>query len=198
MIIQEVLFKEAHTIIKAAKTITTQVEPIIEKILDTDKHIAITGIGKNADIAKKIAATWSSLGIPSFYIDAYHALHGDLGMLKPGQVLIGLSRSGNTKELLAMFDHAGKLGVYICGLTCNKQSKLFEVIKKFDGYSLYIPCDFEADELNLAPTCSSTVLLAVGDSIGVVASSRLTPKFTIQTFHNLHPEGSLGEQTSHA
>jgi arabinose-5-phosphate isomerase len=192
---QEVLFKEAHCILQVAKNLGNELDPIIELIYNNvidGKHTIITGIGKNSDIACKMAATYSSIGIPAFYLDAYKALHGDLGVVLPGSVIVGLSKSGNTEELNYTFEACGKRGAKLISLTCNKESSLGKITKRFEGIDVAFVCEGEADEHNLAPTSSSTLFLAIGDAIGCSVSSRLL--WSREQFLMNHPAGSLGKQ----
>lgn len=192
---QEVLFKEAYCILQVAKNLTNELDPIIDIIYNNvidNKHTIITGIGKNSDIACKMAATYSSIGIPSFYLDAYKALHGDLGVVLPNSIVIGLSKSGNTEELNYTFEACGQRGAKLVSLTCNKESSLGKITNKFNGIDVSFVCEGEADEHNLAPTSSSTLFLAIGDAIGCSVSSRLN--WSKDQFLINHPAGSLGRQ----
>ena len=142
-----------------------------------------------------MAATFSSIGIPTFYLDSYNALHGDLGMVIKDQVVMAFSKSGKTQELLTTFEACGIKGAKLISITCNPTSSLGIITKKYNGYDIALPCEFEADENNLAPTCSSTLFLAVGDSIGCCVSSEL--KLTREDFLKNHPAGSLGSMLQH-
>lgn len=191
---QEVMFKEAYVILQNAKKITNELDQIIDLVYQNaknNKHLIITGIGKNSDISKKLSATYSSMGIPTFYLDAYNALHGDLGMVLKDQILIGYSKSGNTPELNHTFEACGKKGAFLISITCCKDSHLGKITKKYHGIDLTLDCEFEADENNLAPTCSSSLFLVIGDAIGCCASSKLN--FTRHDFLDRHPAGSLGK-----
>lgn len=193
MIPQEILFKEAYVILQTAKNMPNEINSVIDLVVENagkNKHIIITGVGKNADIAEKMASTYSSIGIPSFYLDAYEALHGDLGMVVKDQLVIAYSKSGNTEELSSAFIACGKKGAKLVSITCNKDSDLGKISTKYNGIDVVLDCEFEADEHNLAPTCSSTLFLAIGDSIGCTASWKL--KFSKEDFLTNHPGGSLG------
>lgn len=195
MLPQEVLFKEAYVILQAAKSISNELDPVIDCIVANKVkgfHLILSGAGKNANIAQKAADTFSSMDIPSFYLDAYSALHGDIGVVLKDQLIIGLSKSGNTEELNVAFDIAGKKGAKLVGITCNKEAGLGKICKKYNGIEVYVPCEFEADALNVAPTCSSTLLLSICDAIGCVAAEKLG--LTKEKFLENHPAGSLGTQ----
>ncbi len=191
--IQEVMFKEAYIIIQNAKKITNELDPVVDLIVNSvkqDHHIILTGIGKNSDICKKMAATYCSIGIPAFYLDSYHALHGDLGVILPNRVVISFSKSGNTPELVHTFEAAGKIGAKLVSITCNPNSEVGKTTKKYNGTDIVLDCEFEVDALNTAPTASSTLFLTIGDAIGCVASEKLG--FTKEDFLLRHPAGSLG------
>ena len=191
---QEVLINEAYWILQTAKQDIPQLEGLVGAVhsaAERGSYVVVTGVGKNADVAAKAAATYCSLGVPSFRLDAFKALHGDLGSLKAGNLLIGVSKSGETPELVRAFRIAAGMGVHLAALTCTAHSALGEVAAAFGGYDVVLPCESEADSLGLAPTCSTTLLMAVCDAIGVVASARLG--FTREAFHLRHPGGALGK-----
>lgn len=193
--LEEVLFKEAFIIAKAAKQLDKKLYNVVDLIvknIDSNLHVIITGVGKNSDISKKIAATYSSIGIPSIYLDSYNALHGDLGCIIKNQVIIGLSKSGETFELLKTFEACGEKGCKLVSITCKEESSLGKIAEKYSGHNIVVSCEFEADKNNLAPTCSSTLLLALGDAIGIVCSERIG--LTKEKFLENHPAGSLGKQ----
>jgi arabinose-5-phosphate isomerase len=192
---QEVLLKEAFVIISAAKQELRGLTDLIHAVTETarqGRYIVVTGIGKNADIAKKIASTYTAIGIPAFYLDAFESLHGDVGVLQAEQLLIGLSKSGETGELVQLFEIAAQQRVILASLTCAESSSLTKLVHAHGGHAVVLPCAMEADAHNLAPTCSSTLLLAVGDAIGVVVSERLD--VTAEDFWRRHPAGALGKQ----
>jgi arabinose-5-phosphate isomerase len=195
MIPNEVLFREAYAILQAAKTITNELDTVINLIVEnvrSQRYIILTGIGKNASIAQKVSSTYSSIGIPSFYLDGFSALHGDLGMIVKNQLIIGFSKSGNTKELTQTFDACGTKGAMLVSITTNHNSTLGYMATKYNGINIVLPFDNEADEHGLAPTSSSTLFIAIGDAIGCTASSKLN--FTKEQFLSNHPNGSLGEK----
>jgi arabinose-5-phosphate isomerase len=156
-------------------------------ILESGGKIAVTGVGKNHAIAQKISATFNSLNVPSYHFDSYHALHGDLGAISKSDAVIYLSRSGNTAELVEVASQVlAQKGNYQLAIVCNKNSKLSMLMH--DNWVL--PFEGEADRFDLAPSCSSTLLLSVGDALGIVLSERRG--FRKEDFLRNHPGGSLG------
>lgn len=149
-------------------------------------RIIISGIGKSGHVGRKIAASLASLGIPSFFIHSCESLHGDLGMAKRDDVVILISNSGKTAEVLGMIPSLRYIGVKIIAITGNKQSPLF----KEADIPLYVNVESEIDELNLAPTASTTAVLAVGDAIACTLSSMRS--FKKEDFAVFHPGGALG------
>jgi arabinose-5-phosphate isomerase len=192
---QEVLLKEAFVLIQAAKYLTNELDPVIDLIVENKlagRHLIISGVGKNRACSEKMAASLSSLGIPSFFLCSYEMLHGSLGSIIKDQVMIGLSKSGETQEILQAFDAAGRFGAKLISIVCKNNSSLGKIVKSYNGLDIYVPCQEESDLHNLAPTSSSTLLMAIGDAIGCVASEKL--KFSKEDFLRCHPQGSLGKQ----
>lgn len=193
MLPEEVMMKEAYVIIQAAKCLSDKLDGVIDLVIgsaQSNKHLIVCGLGKNRMICEKAAATFASMGIPAIYLDPCEALHGSLGMIVADQLIIGISKSGNTPEVIATFDAAGKIGVKLVSITCSESSLLGNICKQYGGSNIYIPCELEADYNNIVPTCSSAVLTAVIDAIGCVASQKLG--FTKQQFLDRHPGGTLG------
>lgn len=149
--------------------------------------LVFTGIGKSGVIAKKSAATFSSLGIPSLFLQAHDALHGDLGVLAPGDFLCVFSKSGQGQEFEFICMVAQSRGIKVALICCvlGGLTRLADIV-------LEVPCQGEACALNLAPTCSTTAMLALSDALAVVASSERG--FTKRNFAENHPSGLLGRQ----
>ena len=151
-------------------------------------RIVVTGMGKSGIIAQKIAATLSSTGSPALYLHPAEAVHGDLGAIMPGDVVIALSASGETEEilrLLATLKRKGDALVSFCG---NLKSTLAEA----SDVALDCGVKREACGLNLAPTASTTTMLALGDALAIAVSLR--KGFKAEDFAELHPGGKLGKQ----
>ena len=152
------------------------------------KRVILTGIGKSGLIARKIAATLISTGTPSAFLHPTEALHGDLGLLTHGDVLVALSYSGESEELLRLLPVLPRLGVTLVTLTGCDNSTL----AKASAYVLDVSVDREACNHQLAPTTSTTVMLALGDALAIDVSRRLG--FQPQDFAELHPGGQLGKR----
>jgi arabinose-5-phosphate isomerase len=156
-------------------------------------RIVVTGMGKSGIIARKIAATLSSTGTPSLYMHPVEAVHGDLGMVVRGDVVIALSASGETEEILRLLATIKRLQVRLISLTCDavttQPGKLSTLAEAAD-VALDCSVDKEACTLGLAPTASTTTMLALGDALAVTLSAKRG--FKEEDFADLHPGGKLG------
>jgi len=151
-------------------------------------RVVVSGLGKPGHIGAKIAATLASTGTPAVFLHAAEASHGDLGMVARGDVLLGLSNSGETTELLALLPYLRRLNVPVIALTGNASSTL----AREASVHLDIHVEEEACPLNLAPTASTTALLAMGDAL---ATALLEARgFTSEDFARAHPGGALGRR----
>ena len=157
---------------------------------NTKGRIVISGMGKSGHIGKKIAATMSSLGAPSFFIHPGEASHGDLGMITDRDALIVLSNSGNTAEIKDIVLFAETIEIPIIAITMGRASFL----SKKATHTLYIPKTPEGCSLGLAPTTSTTSQLAIGDALSVGLS--VMRDFDRDGFNRYHPGGSLGQSTT--
>jgi arabinose-5-phosphate isomerase len=153
---------------------------------DTQRRIVITGIGKSGIIARKIAATLRSTGTPAHFLHAAEAVHGDLGMIAPGSTVIALSYSGETEELLRLLPTLKRLSATLISLTGSATSTLAQSSDIF----LDTNVSTEACSLNLAPTASTTVMLALGDALALEVSRRRG--WRAEDFADLHPGGRIG------
>ncbi len=164
-------------------------------------RVVVTGMGKSGIIARKIAATLSSIGTPALFMHPVEALHGDLGMVVRGDVVLALSASGETEEILRLLATLKRLQVPLLAMTCDEmtcdemspenKNKTFTLASAAD---VALDCSVakEACSLGLAPTASTTTMLALGDALAVVLSERRG--FKEEDFANLHPGGKLGKQ----
>ena len=150
-------------------------------------RVIISGIGKSGHVGRKIAASLASLGIPSYFVHSCESLHGDLGMVKRDDVAVLISNSGKTAEVLGMIPSLKLIGVKIIAITGNNQSPL----SKEADIVLCVNVKSEIDDLNLAPTSSTTAVLAVGDAIACTVSSMRS--FKKEDFAVFHPGGALGK-----
>lgn len=161
---------------------------ILELIIYCQGKVIITGMGKSGHIAAKLAATFASLGTPSFYLHPAEAMHGDLGMISTNDIVIAISYSGETDEIVRILPNIKMIGAMLIGITGNlnsilaKTSDIVQVLPKFE----------EACYLGLAPTSSTTSVLCYGDALAVVASSIYG--FKDADFGKFHPAGALGKK----
>jgi arabinose-5-phosphate isomerase len=160
----------------------------IHIIQNTKQRLVITGMGKSGHIAKKIAATLSSTGQPSLFVHPAEAAHGDLGMITSDDSVLILSNGGESEELFTLIQYCKRFHIPIIGITKNPNSTLG---KKSDC-ALVVPKSEEACPLNLVPTTSTTMMLALGDAIAVVLLKERG--FDNQNFKVFHPGGKLGKQ----
>ena len=151
-------------------------------------RVIVTGMGKSGHIAGKIAATLASTGTPSFFMHAAEASHGDIGMITREDVLLAVSNSGETAELLLQIPHVSRLGVPLIAVTGNPKSALARAA----SVHLDVSVAEEACPLNLAPTASTTATLALGDALAVALLE--ARGFTSQDFARSHPGGALGRK----
>jgi len=149
-------------------------------------RVVVTGMGKSGIIAQKIAATLSSTGSPALFLHPAEAVHGDLGVLMPGDLVIALSASGETEEILRLLATLKRKGDGLISFCCNLQSTLAEA----SDVALDCSVEREACGLNLAPTASTTTMLALGDALAIAVSLR--KGFKAEDFAELHPGGKLG------
>jgi arabinose-5-phosphate isomerase len=150
--------------------------------------VVVTGMGKSGIIAQKIAATLSSTGSPALFLHPAEAVHGDLGVLMPGDVVVALSASGETEEILRLLATLKRKGDALVSFSCNLNSTLAEA----SDVALDCSVEREACGLNLAPTASTTAMLALGDALAIAVSLR--KGFRAEDFAELHPGGKLGKQ----
>lgn len=164
----------------------SDLEKIIEIILESRGKVFISGVGKSGLIAQKIVATLSSTGTPSVFLHPVEAMHGDLGVLEKDDIFIAISYSGESPELNALMPHVKKMGLKIITLSKDRNSTL----SKSGDYFLSIRVDSEVCPLNTAPTTSTTLTLAIGDALAICLMKKRD--FTKFNFALFHPGGSLG------
>lgn len=157
-------------------------------ILESKGRVIVTGIGKSGAIAKKMASTFTSTGTTSYFLHPAEGLHGDLGMVHKNDVLIAISKSGETDEILHILPTLNRLGVPIIAMTGNKNSTLAENAR----YILDISVTEEACPHDLAPTASTTVTLVLGDALAIALLE--ARGFSTNDFALIHPGGSLGRK----
>lgn len=166
----------------------TSFKNAIQNILEMNGRLVVTGIGKSAIIAQKMVATFNSTGTPSLFMHAADAVHGDLGMVQQGDLVICISKSGNSPEIKALIPLIKSRGIKVFGMTANKESFLALNADEI----LHTPVEKEACPNNLAPTSSTTSQLVLGDALAVTLIN--LRKFGKSDFAQHHPGGALGKK----
>ncbi|MGO8758765.1 MAG: SIS domain-containing protein [Terracidiphilus sp.] len=161
---------------------------LVLRCADANGRIVVTGMGKSGIIAQKIAATLSSTGSAALFLHPAEAVHGDLGVVMPGDVVIALSASGETEEILRVLATVKRRGDALVSFCCNLQSTLSQA----SDVALDCSVEREACGMNLAPTASTTAMLALGDALAIAVSLR--KGFRAEDFAELHPGGKLGKR----
>lgn len=185
---REVFNKEIDALISVRDSLDDNFNQILKSIVDCKGKVIVTGMGKPGHIARKIAATMASLGTPAFFLHPAEALHGDLGMVGPDDVVIAISYSGESEEITRMLSNIKAIGATLIGISGNGDSTLV----RYSDYSQVFPNFNEACYLNLAPTSSTTASLVYGDALAVVASKIYG--FNEKNYGLYHPAGSLGKK----
>lgn len=191
MILEEakrVIRVEAEALHAMADRIDGEFERSVELILSSKGRVVVTGMGKSGLIGLKIASTMASTGTPAFFLHPAEGIHGDLGMIMKGDVVIALSNSGETEELLRILPVIKRLGASLIAMTGNPVSTL----ARSGDVVLDISVKEEACPLGLAPTASTTATLAMGDALAV--SLLLQRGFSAEDFALFHPGGALGKK----
>ncbi len=185
-IAKNVIDLEIDALKKLKKKLGKSFNNAVIQISNCQSKVILCGVGKSGLIASKIAATFASVGTPSFSMSASEASHGDLGMISKKDILILISNSGETKELKNIIQFANRNKILLIGIVSKKESILY----KASDIKLLIPKVTEAE--GIVPTASTTAQLALGDALAI--SSMKYKKFTNLDFKKLHPAGSLGAQ----
>jgi arabinose-5-phosphate isomerase len=185
---RQVLQIEAEAIEALIPRINGQFSAAVDMIMKCKGRVVVTGMGKSGLIARKIAATLASTGTPAFFLHPAEGIHGDLGMVTIEDIVITLSNSGETSEVVGLLPTLKRIGVSIIAMCGNEQST---IVRNAD---LFLDCAVakEACPLGLAPTASTTATLALGDALAVALLS--VRKFTPNDFALFHPGGSLGRK----
>ena len=185
---REVLTTEAEAILRIREMLNGEFVCAVEAILTCNGKVILTGMGKSGIIAKKIAATLASTGTPSFFLNPGEAFHGDLGMISKEDIVIALSYSGETDEVLRIVPFLHENGNRLIAVTGNAESALAK------NSDIHLDAKVEREEcvLHLAPTSSTTAQIALGDALACAVMKMRN--FTSQDFARLHPGGSLGRR----
>lgn len=185
---RKVFDAEIHCLEAVRENIDARFAESVRAILDCQGRIVLSGIGKSAIVAQKITATLNSTCSPALFMHAADAIHGDLGIIQPNDIVILLSKSGNSPEIKELIPYLKKMGNKIIAIVSN----LHSVLAHDADIVLHIPVEREADPNNLAPTASTTAQMAMGDALAV--SLLMSRGFTEKDFARFHPGGNLGKQ----
>ena len=184
---REVFEKEINAMALTRDSLDLKFETIVGKILQCQGRVIVTGMGKSGHVGRKMAATFSSLGTPAFFMDPAEAMHGDLGMVTRNDVVIMISYSGESNEIREIISGIRYIGAYIIAITGNAESNLAQ----HADIAQILPQFEEACHLGLAPTSSTTVAMCYGDALAVTLSE--LKGFTTTEFGIFHPAGALGK-----
>lgn len=187
-IIKDVLLTEAKEIEKAAANISFDIEKAIDLIINSKGKLIITGVGKSGLVGTKIAATLASTGTSSFFLHPTEAMHGDLGMIGKDDIVLGISYSGESEELVQILPHLKRFNIPLIAMARNENSTL----AKYSDVFINISVEKEACPLDTAPTSSTTLTMAMGDALAVCLMKKRN--FQKEDFASFHPGGSLGKK----
>lgn len=183
---RRVIQAEADALDRLAVSLDSRFADAVNLILTTRSRVVVTGMGKSGHVGRKLAATLAATGTPAFFVHPAEAAHGDLGMLTREDLLLVLSKSGNTPDLRPMLAHAAELGCPVIGVGAQADS----LMMRSATVGLILPAAREACPANIAPTTSSTLMLALGDALAVATMA--ARGVTNAHLRQLHPGGSIG------
>lgn len=187
-IARSVLQNEASALQELAKTLDERFDRAVAVIASLKGRVVVSGMGKSGHVARKIVATLASTGQPSFFVHPSEANHGDLGMITPDDAVIALSNSGETSEFSGLIDYTRRFSIPLISVTSKSESTLARVA----DVSLVLPDVPEACPMGLAPTTSTTLMMALGDALAIALLS--LKGFSANDFRVFHPGGKLGNQ----
>lgn len=187
-IAKDVLLLEAKELENSANNISNEISKAVKLISKKEGKLIVIGVGKSGLVGAKIAATFASTGTSSFFLHPTEAMHGDLGMISKGDVVLAISYSGESGELIQILPHLKRFDIPMIAMARDKQSTLGQFADVF----LDINIKQEACPLNIAPTSSTTLTMAMGDALAVCLMEN--SNFTKKDFASFHPGGSLGKQ----
>ncbi len=185
---KDVLTIESQAVKKIAERLDHSFAEAVETLFQTEARVIITGIGKSGLVGRKIAATLSSCGTPALFVHPVEAGHGDLGMIVAKDVMIAISYSGSTREIVPILDFVKRIGIKLISITGNPQSML----AKYSDIVLDARVEKEAEPSGVIPTASSTAALAIGDALAIALMKM--KGFTEQDFSYFHPRGQAGKK----
>jgi len=185
---KEVLKIEGEELLRHAEILDAKFEEALNLVFNCKGKIILTGVGKSGHVGSKIAATLASTGTPSFFLHPAEAMHGDLGMIEKDDLLIAISFSGESEEVVRILPHIERFGVKVVAMTGNLGSTL----AKFSSAIIDLNIIKEACPLGAAPTTSTTLTMALGDALAVCLMKMRN--FKAENFANFHPGGALGKR----
>ncbi|EPH10096.1 KpsF/GutQ family sugar isomerase [Campylobacter ureolyticus ACS-301-V-Sch3b] len=185
---KRVLELEGNELLRHSNLLDDKFENALKLLYSCKGKVIVTGVGKSGHIGAKIAATMASTGTPSFFLHPTEALHGDLGMVQKSDVILAISFSGESDELIKIMPHLKRFGVQIISMT----AKLGSSLAKFSDEIISLDIIKEACPLGAAPTVSTTLTLALGDALAICLMKMRN--FKVEDFANFHPGGSLGKR----
>ncbi len=183
-----VLIKEIAALKQLESSLGSDFNTAAELIYNITGKVIFVGLGKSGHVARKCAATFSSLGIPSFFVHASEAFHGDFGMMSKNDSIVAFSFSGKTEDVVNVVKYCKQNNIPTIGISGDSNS----LLAKKSHIHLDICVNDEADHLNLAPTSSTTNMMALCDALASSISEQ--KRFSRSDFHTFHPDGSLGNQ----
>ena len=187
-IVKDLLLTEAKELEKASSHVSFDIEKAIELIINSKGKLIVTGVGKSGLVGTKIAATLASTGTSSFFLHPTEAMHGDLGMISKEDIVLGISYSGESEELVQILPHLKRFNIPLIAMARNENSTL----AKYADVFININVDKEGCPLNVAPMSSTTLTMAMGDALAVCLMKKRD--FKREDFASFHPGGSLGKQ----
>lgn len=187
-IVKTALKTEAMEILKASENLSKEIEKAIDIIYNLKGKLIVTGVGKSGLVGAKMAATFASTGTSSFFLHPTEALHGDLGMIGKEDGVLAISYSGESEELSKILPHIKRFDIKLIGMTRDKNSTL----GRYSDVVIPIKVEREACPLNIVPTSSTTLTMALGDAIAIVLMKMRN--FKKEDFASFHPGGALGKR----
>jgi len=187
-IVKDVLLTEAKELEKAAGKISFDIDKAIDLIVNSKGKLIVTGVGKSGLVGTKIAATLASTGTSSFFLHPTEAMHGDLGMIGKEDIVLGISYSGESEELVQILPHLKRFNIPLIAMARNENSTL----AKYSDVFININVEKEVCPLDVAPMSSTTLTMAMGDALAVCLMKKRD--FKREDFASFHPGGSLGKQ----
>lgn len=187
-IVKDVLLTEAKELEKASQSLSFDINKAVDMIVNSKGKLIVTGVGKSGLVGAKIAATLASTGTSSFFLHPTEAMHGDLGMIGKEDIVLGISYSGESEELVQILPHLKRFNIPLISMARNEKSTL----ARYSDIFINISVEKEACPLDTAPTSSTTLTMAMGDALAVCLMKKRD--FKKEDFASFHPGGSLGKK----